>query len=76
VGWEFKVTNGTITQPLLKKLEEIEGPQLDYLGASFGITKNLYRFWAKNKFYPVYVRQTRNDITAEHSCIMLRELES
>lgn len=61
---------------MLKKLEEVNGPHLDYLGTSFGLTKNLFRFWAKSKYQPVYIRQTRNDITAEHSCIMLRELES
>ncbi|XP_022780081.1 RNA cytidine acetyltransferase-like [Stylophora pistillata] len=32
------------------------------------------RFWKKSDFGPVYLRQTPNDLTGEHSCIMLRRL--
>jgi N-acetyltransferase 10 len=39
-------------------------PKIDYLGTSYGVTKNLFKFWRKNKFEPVYIRQTRNDVTA------------
>jgi N-acetyltransferase 10 len=39
-------------------------PKIDYLGTSFGLTKTLFKFWNKNKFEPVYIRQTKNDITA------------
>lgn len=32
------------------------------------------RFWSKQGFVPVYLRQTANDVTGEHSCIMLKNL--
>jgi len=57
-------------------LEEIEPPQLHYLGTSFGFTQNLLKFWRKNHYEPVYLRQTVNDVTSEHSGIMLRPLQN
>ncbi|RMX60078.1 hypothetical protein pdam_00004498 [Pocillopora damicornis] len=60
--------------PLLLKLSERPAEQLDYLGVSYGLTTQLLRFWKKSDFGPVYLRQTPNDLTGEHSCIMLRRL--
>ncbi|CDJ39029.1 hypothetical protein ETH_00029510 [Eimeria tenella] len=45
---------------------------VDYLGTAFGLTDQLLRFWARRGFVPVYLRQQPNDVTGEHSCIMLR----
>eukprot|EP00828_Plagiopyla_frontata_P043795 TRINITY_DN6967_c0_g1_i2.p2 TRINITY_DN6967_c0_g1~~TRINITY_DN6967_c0_g1_i2.p2 ORF type:complete len:352 (+),score=62.38 TRINITY_DN6967_c0_g1_i2:1053-2108(+) len=61
-------------QPLLKKLSEIRPPGLQYLGVAYGLTKELYNFWRKNGFQQVYMKQQKNDITSEYSCIMLKEL--
>ncbi|XP_053995758.1 RNA cytidine acetyltransferase [Hylaeus anthracinus] len=61
--------------PLLLKLSERRPESLDYLGVSFGITEPLLKFWKRSGFLPVYLRQTANDITGEHSCIMLYKLE-
>lgn len=58
--------------PLLMGLDERKKEQLDYLGVSFGLTPELLKFWKRNKYVPVYIRQTKSDITGEHSCIMLR----
>jgi N-acetyltransferase 10 len=41
-------------------------------GVSYGLTQDLLRFWKKSGFVPVYLRQTANDLTGEHSAIMLR----
>ena len=41
-------------------------------GVSYGLTQDLLRFWKKCGFVPVYLRQTANDLTGEHSAIMLR----
>lgn len=60
--------------PLLIRLEERKAEQLDYLGVSFGLTLNLLKFWKKAGFAPVYVRQTTNDLTGEHTTIMLKAL--
>lgn len=62
--------------PLLLKLSERPPEKLDYLGVSFGLTEQLLKFWKKSRFVPVYLRQTTNELTGEHSCIMLSILSS
>nr|XP_022903005.1 RNA cytidine acetyltransferase isoform X1 [Onthophagus taurus] len=57
--------------PLLLKLSERQPEKLDYLGVSYGLTEQLLKFWKKAGYIPVYLRQTTNDLTGEHSCIML-----
>ncbi|XP_076179144.1 RNA cytidine acetyltransferase l(1)G0020 [Ptiloglossa arizonensis] len=66
----------TSLPPLLLKLTERRPENLDYLGVSFGITELLLKFWKRSGFVPVYLRQTPNDITGEHSCIMLYKINS
>ncbi|XP_031340043.1 RNA cytidine acetyltransferase isoform X2 [Photinus pyralis] len=61
--------------PLLLKLSERTPEKLDYLGVSFGLTEPLLKFWKRGDFVPVYMRQTTNDLTGEHSCIMLNALK-
>ena len=56
------------------KLSERKAERLQYLGVSFGLTSDLLRFWKKIGYVPVYLRQTPNDLTGEHSCIVLKEL--
>ncbi|CAF1416813.1 unnamed protein product [Didymodactylos carnosus] len=60
--------------PLLTKLQERKPEQIDYMGVSFGLTSDLLKFWKKNAFIPVYLRQAVSDLTGEHSCIMLKVL--
>lgn len=60
--------------PLFGKLSERRPDDLDYLGVSFGLTSPLHKFWKRSNFSPVYLRQTPNDLTGEHSCVMLRTL--
>ncbi|KAL8816379.1 MAG: hypothetical protein Q9223_004593, partial [Gallowayella weberi] len=62
--------------PLFSKLSERKPQVLDYLGVSFGLTPPLHKFWKRSSFAPVYLRQTPNELTGEHSCVMLRVLES
>lgn len=61
--------------PLLLRLSEKRPEQLDYLGVSYGLTADLLKFWKKAGYVPVYLRQTPNDLTGEHSCIMLKCLQ-
>jgi N-acetyltransferase 10 len=61
--------------PLFARLSEIRPPKLDYIGVSYGLTPPLHKFWNSAGFVPVYLRQTANDLTGEHTCIMLRILE-
>ncbi|KAL3267287.1 hypothetical protein HHI36_011418 [Cryptolaemus montrouzieri] len=62
--------------PLLLKLSEREPEKLDYIGVSYGLTEPLLKFWKRAGFVPVYLRQTTNDLTGEHSCIMLNVINS
>lgn len=60
---------------LLKKLHERRPESLDYLGTSYGLTQDLLKFWKTQKFVPVYLSQKENDLTGEHSCIMISTLQ-
>jgi N-acetyltransferase 10 len=60
--------------PLLLPLTEINAPRLDWIGTSFGLTLQLHRFWARCGMRLLYLRQTKNDLTGEHSAIMVRAL--
>jgi len=60
--------------PLLLKLSERRAEKLDYVGVSYGLTADLLRFWKRSDFVPVYLRQSANELTGEHTCIMLRLL--
>jgi N-acetyltransferase 10 len=61
--------------PLFSRLSEMAAPKLDYVGVSYGMTPPLHKFWNAARFVPVYMRQTANDLTGEHTCVMLRTLE-
>nr|ASF90282.1 hypothetical protein SPAR01368 [Bartheletia paradoxa] len=62
--------------PLLERLSERQPENLDYLGVSYGLTPNLLRFWKRSGYTPLYVRQTANDLTGEHTCVMIKALDS
>ncbi|XP_034541182.1 RNA cytidine acetyltransferase [Notolabrus celidotus] len=73
---EEMVTPRKELPPLLLKLSERRAERLDYLGVSYGLTAKLLKFWKKAGYTPVYLRQTPNDLTGEHSCVMLKELNT
>lgn len=60
---------------LLKRLQERKPELLDYIGTSYGLTQELLKFWKSQKFIPVYLSQKENDLTGEHSCIMIASLK-
>ncbi|ODV97411.1 hypothetical protein PACTADRAFT_49128 [Pachysolen tannophilus NRRL Y-2460] len=72
---EIKLRDAKSLPPLLLKLSEKSPYYLHYLGVSYGLTNSLHKFWKNNKFVPVYLRQTANDLTGEHTCVMLNILE-
>ncbi|CAI6284530.1 unnamed protein product [Periconia digitata] len=73
---EVKVREAKDMPPLFARLPELKSPQLDYVGVSYGLTKQLHKFWKRASFVPVYLRQTPNELTGEHTCVMLRSLET
>ncbi|KAF1932368.1 DUF699-domain-containing protein [Didymella exigua CBS 183.55] len=72
----IKVREASEMPPLFARLSELASPKLDYVGVSYGLTSQLHKFWKRQQFVPVYLRQTPNDLTGEHTCIMLRSLET
>jgi N-acetyltransferase 10 len=77
----FEFLNGGANQgtkqkvpPLLKLASTLRAPKIEYLGVAFGLTPKLYRFWGKNGFSPLYIRQSKNNTTGEHSVIMIKPL--
>ncbi|KAJ2892993.1 hypothetical protein MKZ38_009142 [Zalerion maritima] len=71
----IKVRDISKMPPLFAKLTERRPARLDYVGVSYGLTKALHKFWKRADFMPVYLRQTANDLTGEHTCVMLRTLD-
>lgn len=71
---EIKLRDAKLLPPLLLQLSEVPPPALDYLGVLYGMTPQLHKFWRRGGFVPVYVRQTPNELTGEHTCVMLHTL--
>ena len=70
------VRSATAMPPLLQRLTERRPETLDYLGVSYGLTPQLLRFWKRAGYIPLYVRQTQSDLTGEHTCVMVRGLNT
>ncbi|ODV85033.1 hypothetical protein CANARDRAFT_28753 [[Candida] arabinofermentans NRRL YB-2248] len=62
--------------PLFINLSHKPPYHLHYLGVSYGLTQQLQKFWKTAGYTPVYLRQTANDLTGEHTCVMLKVLEN
>ncbi|KAI1794931.1 DUF699-domain-containing protein [Ganoderma leucocontextum] len=73
---EPKVRAATAMPPLLQRLTERKPETLDYLGVSYGLTPQLLRFWKRAGYVPLYLRQTQSELTGEHTCVMVRGLNS
>ena len=73
---ELRIRDPSRMPPLLQRLAEITPPTLDYLGVSYGLTGQLLRFWKRAGYVPLYLRQTTNELTGEHTCVMVRGLKS
>lgn len=71
---EIKLRDVKTLPPLLLKLSEKAPYYLDYLGVSYGFTSQLHKFWKKAGFTPVYLRQTANDLTGEHTSVVINVL--
>ncbi|KAJ3189398.1 hypothetical protein HDU85_003027 [Gaertneriomyces sp. JEL0708] len=73
---EIRVRDPSTMPPLLLKLSERPPKEhLHWLGVSYGITQQLHKFWKRAGFVPVYLRQTANDLTGEHTCVMIKPLD-
>ncbi|XAR57323.1 tRNA(Met) cytidine acetyltransferase [Bertholletia excelsa] len=71
---EENIKPRTDLPPLLVPLRERRPEKLHYIGVSFGLTLDLFRFWRKHKFAPFYIGQIPSAVTGEHTCMVLRPL--
>ena len=60
---------------LLWERDPFAPKHVDYIGVSFGLTQSLLRFWKNSQFIPVYISQETNEITGEHSIILIHSPE-
>jgi len=60
---------------LAKIVEWAYGRDMDWVGSGFGVSPELLRFWAKNHFTPVHITPQRNEVSGEHTLIVLRALK-
>ncbi|XP_021758990.1 RNA cytidine acetyltransferase 1-like [Chenopodium quinoa] len=73
---EENIKPRTNLPPLLMHLRERRPEKLHYIGVSFGLTLDLFRFWRKHKFVPFYIGQIPNAVTGEHTCMVLKPLHN
>ncbi|KAL1209886.1 RNA cytidine acetyltransferase 2 [Cardamine amara subsp. amara] len=73
---EEQVKPRTNLPPLLVPLRDRRPQRLDYIGVSFGLTLDLFRFWRKHNFAPFYVSQIPSAVTGEHTCMLLKPLSN
>ncbi|KAH7686431.1 tRNA(Met) cytidine acetyltransferase protein [Dioscorea alata] len=73
---EENITPRANLPPLLVHLRERRPEKLHYLGVSFGLTRDLFRFWRKHNFVPFYIGQIPSAVTGEHTCMVLKPLNN
>ncbi|XP_055946140.1 RNA cytidine acetyltransferase-like [Argiope bruennichi] len=71
---EEKLESQASLPALFPPLNKIKPDILDYMGVSYGLSEELLRFWKKAQFMPVHLSYVPNQLTGEHSCIMLKQL--
>lgn len=59
---------------LAKLEEEAKKMGLDWLGAGFGVTEELLRFWVKNGYIPVHMSPEKNPVSGEYTVIVVKPL--
>jgi tRNA(Met) cytidine acetyltransferase len=62
------------TRALAEVEREAMGKGVDWLGAGFGATEDLLRFWVRSGYHPVHISPSRNTVTGEYSVLVLKPL--
>ncbi|KAL2531341.1 UPF0202 protein [Abeliophyllum distichum] len=73
---EEKIQPRTDLSPLFVPLRERPPEKLHYMGVSFGLTLDLFRFWRKHNFSPFFIGSVPSNVTGEHSCMVLKPLNN
>ena len=61
--------------PLLSPLGEKRPEKCHWIASAFGLTQQLHKFWTRLGYHFVYLRQTKSDVTGEHSAVLIRMLK-
>ncbi|PWZ03216.1 DUF699-domain-containing protein [Testicularia cyperi] len=75
-GDEIRVRDAAQMPALLQRLSERRPESLDWLGVSYGLTPQLFKFWKRAGYSPLWVRQIANDLTGEYTTVQLKALDS
>jgi len=54
--------------------EEAKKRGYDWIGAGFGVTRELLHFWIKNGYIPVHLSPERNVVSGEYSVLVIKPL--
>jgi len=60
---------------LQKIVEWAQARDMDWVGSGFGVSPELLRFWIKNGFYPVHITPQRNEVSGEHTLVVIKPLK-
>ncbi|MEM4885877.1 MAG: GNAT family N-acetyltransferase [Thermofilum sp.] len=63
---------GSLALQMLEKEAESRG--LDWVGAGFGVTEELLRFWVRNGYIPVHMSPEKNPVSGEYSVLVIKPL--
>ena len=47
---------------------------MDWIGAGFGVTEELLRFWVRNGYVPVHMSPEKNPVSGEYSVLVIKPL--
>ncbi len=59
---------------LAKLEEEARAKGYDWIGAGFGATEELLRFWVKNGYMPIHLSPEKNPVSGEYTVIVIKPL--
>jgi len=60
---------------LQRIIDWAKAKEMDWVGSGFGVSPELLRFWVKNGFIPVHITPQRNEISGEHTVIVIKPLK-
>ncbi|MCS7103749.1 MAG: GNAT family N-acetyltransferase, partial [Candidatus Korarchaeum sp.] len=67
---------GLGTRALSELEEEARESGVDWIGAGFGATEELLRFWVRSGYFALHVSPSRNPVTGEYSVLVMKPLSS
>jgi len=65
---------GLGTRALSELEDEARESGIDWIGAGFGATEELLRFWVRSGYFAVHLSPNRNPVTGEYSVLVMKPL--